>query len=68
MDQHTEIERNDAKIFDRFLASLAMQILECQGAIGSYVQPPGFLLNPEAGFIDMKGRACQKLFLGPVFP
>ena len=45
-----------------------MQVLECQGTIGSYVQPPVFLVDPEAGFIDMKGRAGQKQFLGPRFP
>ena len=68
MDQHTEVERNDAKSVDSFLAPLAMQVLECQGTIGSCVQPPVFLVDPEAGFIDMKGRAGQKQFLGPGFP
>ena len=68
MDQHTEVERNGAKSVDSFLAPLAMQVLECQGSIGSCVQPPVFLVDPEAGFIDMKGRAGQKLFPGPGFP
>ena len=68
MNQHTEVERNDAKDVDNFLAPLAMQVLECQGTIGRYVQPPVFLVNPEAGFIDMKGRAGQKQFPGPGFP
>ena len=68
MDQHTEVERDNAKSVDNFLTPLAMQVLECQGTIGGYVQPPVFLVNPEAGFIDMKGRACQKAFLGGGFP
>ena len=68
MDQHTEVERNDAKSVDGFLAPLAMQELERQGPVAGYVQPPVLLVDPEAGLVDMKGRARQKVFLGGGFP
>ena len=64
MDQDTEVERDNAKSVDSFLAPLAMQVLECQGTVGGYVQPLVFLVDPEADLIDMKRRACQKVFLG----
>ena len=50
------------------LAPLAMQVLECQGTVGDYVQPLVFLVDHEIGLIDIKGRACQKVFLGGGFP
>ena len=68
MNQYTGVDRDDAETVDGFLAPLAMQVLECQGTVGRYVQPLVFLVDPEAGLIDMKGRACQKVFLGGGFP
>ena len=38
-----------------------MQELERQDPVGGYVQPPVFLVDPDAGFISMKGRACRKM-------
>ena len=67
MDQPTGVDRNDSEKVDGFLAPLAMQELECQETVGDYVHPMGFLVDPEAGLIDMKGRACQKVFLGVGF-
>ena len=64
VDKRTGIERKDAERVDGFLAPLAMQELERQDTVGDYVQPPGFLVDPEAGLIDMKGRACQKMLWG----
>ena len=60
MNQHTGVDRDDAKRVDGFLAPLAMQVLECHGTVGRYVQLLVFLVDPKAGLIDMKGRACQK--------
>ena len=68
VDQRTGVERNDAERIDGFLAPLAMQELERQKTVAGYVQPLVFLVDPEAGIIDMKGRACQKMFLGGGFP
>ena len=68
VDQHTGVERNDAERIDDFLAPLAMQELERQETIAGYVQPPVLLVDPDVGFISMKGRACQKVFLGGSFP
>ena len=45
-----------------------MQVLECQGTVGRYVQPLVFLVDPEAGLINKKRRACQKVFRGGGFP
>ena len=50
------------------LPPLAMQELERQGPVAGYMQPPVLLVDPEAGLVDMKGRACQKVFLGGGFP
>ena len=68
MDQHTRVDRNDAERVDGFLAPHAMQELEYHVTVGGYVQPLVFLVDPEAGLIDMKGRPCQKVFLGGGFP
>ena len=68
VDQHTGVDRNDAERPDGFLAPLAMQVLEYHGTVGDCVQPLVFLADPEAGLIDMKGGACQKVFLGGDFP
>ena len=68
MDQRTGVERKDAERVDGFLAPLAMQELERQDTVAGYVQPPVLLVDPDAGFISMKGRACQKVFLGVGFP
>ena len=67
MDQRTGVERKDAERVDGFLAPLAMQKLERQDTVAGYVQPPVFIVDPDAGFISMKGRACQKI-LGAGFP
>ena len=61
VDQRTGVERKDAERVDGFLAPLAMQELERQETVAGYVQPLGFLVDPDAGLIDMKGRACQKI-------
>ena len=63
VDQRTGVERNDAERVDGFLAPLAMQELERQDTVAGYVQPPVLLVDPDAGFISMKGRACQKVLL-----
>ena len=42
--------------------------VERQDTVSGYVQPPVLLVDPDAGFISMKGRACQKVFLGVDFP
>ena len=34
-----DVDRNDAERIDRLLAPLAMQVLECPGTVGGYVQP-----------------------------
>ena len=62
VDQRTGVEQNDAERADGFLAPLAMQELERQDTVAGYVQPPVLLVDPDAGFISMKGRACQKVF------
>ena len=61
VDQRTGVERIDAERVDGFLAPLAMQELERQDTVAGYVQPPVLLVDPDAGFISMKGRACQKM-------
>ena len=68
MDQRTDVERNDAEKVDGFLAPLAMQVLECHETVGDHVHPMVFLVDLEAGLINMKGRACLKVFLGAGFP
>ena len=61
MEQRTGVERNDAERVDGFLTSLAMQKLERQDTVAGYVQPLVLLVDPDAGFISMKGWACQKI-------
>ena len=61
MGQRTSVDRKDAERGDGFLAPLAMQELECHQTVGGYVHPMVFLVDLEAGLIDMKGRACQKI-------
>ena len=68
MDQRAGVERKDAERVDGFLAPLAMQELEHQDTVAGYAQLPVLLVDPDAGFINMKGRACQKVFLGGDFP
>ena len=45
MNQHTGVDRDDAERIDGFPAPPAMQVLECQGTVGRYVQPLVFLLT-----------------------
>ena len=68
MDQHIGVDPNDAEKIDGILAPLAMQELEFQGTVGNCLQPLGFLVDPKAGLIGMKGPTCQKVFLGCGFP
>ena len=58
-----DVDRNDAERIDRLLAPLAMQVLECPGTVGGYVQPLVFLVDPEAGLIGMKGRRVRRCSL-----
>ena len=46
------------------LPRLRLQELECHETVGGYVHPLGFLVDLEAGLIDMNGQACQKMLWG----